>query len=90
MDKVTSYALSCSAPTSALTVRRRGFPIKRYALGDLVCKFSEFPHSPQVGAKHFQQRAEFLPLRNRGFGTLAVTILPIPFARRTAATARAA
>jgi hypothetical protein len=26
--------------------------------------------------------AEFLPLRNRGFGTLAVTVLPIPFARK--------
>jgi hypothetical protein len=37
----------------------------------------------------FQQRAKFLPLRNRGFGTLAVTILPVPFARRAAATARA-
>jgi hypothetical protein len=57
---------------------------------NLLCKFCEFTHSPQASAKHFQQRAEFLPLRNRGFGTLAVTILPVPFARRAAATARAA
>jgi hypothetical protein len=28
-------------------------------------------------------------LRNRGFGTLAVTILPVPLARRAAATAGA-
>jgi hypothetical protein len=55
-----------------------------------LCKFCEFTHSPQASAKHFQQCAEFLPLRNRGFGTLAVTILPVPFARRAAATARAA
>jgi hypothetical protein len=46
--------------------------------------------SCQASAKHFQQCAEFLPLRNRGFGTLTVTILPIPFAWRGAATARAA
>jgi hypothetical protein len=25
--------------------------------------------------EHFQQCAEFLPLRNRGFGPLAVTVL---------------
>jgi hypothetical protein len=51
---------------------------------------NEFPHSPQASAKRFQQRAEFLPLRNRGLGPLAVTILPVPFARRAAATACAA
>jgi hypothetical protein len=39
-------------------------------------------HSPQASAKHFQQRAEFLPLRNRGHGSLAVTVLPIALARR--------
>jgi hypothetical protein len=38
--------------------------------------------SHQPSAEHFQQCAEFLPLRNRGFGTLAVTVLPIPFARK--------
>src|SRR5262249_22968673 len=32
----------------------------------------------------------FPPLRNRGFGPLAVTVLPIPLARRAAATACAA
>jgi hypothetical protein len=47
----------------------------------------EFTYSPQASAKHFQQCAEFLPLRNRGLGTLAVTILPVPFARGAAATA---
>jgi hypothetical protein len=44
----------------------------------------------QVGAEHFQQSAEFLPLRNRDLGPLAVTVLPIPFAGRAAATACAA
>ena len=47
-------------------------------------------HSPQASAKHFQQRAEFLPLRNRGPGSLAVTVLPIALTRRAAATACAA
>jgi len=42
-------------------------------------------HSSQASGEHFQQRAEFLPLRNRGLGPLAVTELPIPFARRAAA-----
>src|SRR5262245_35708464 len=41
----------------------------------------------QASAEHFQQCAEFLPLRNRGLGPLAVTVLPIPLARRLAATA---
>jgi hypothetical protein len=41
-------------------------------------------------AEHFQRSAEFLPLRNRGLGPLAVAILPIPFAKRVAATAGAA
>jgi hypothetical protein len=36
------------------------------------------------------QCAEFLLLRNRGFGPLAVTVLPIPFAGRAATTACAA
>src|SRR5215831_3189162 len=34
-------------------------------------------YSCQASAEHFQQCAEFLPLRNRGFGLLAVTVLPI-------------
>jgi hypothetical protein len=41
----------------------------------------------QASAKHFQQRAEFVPLRNRDLRALAVTVLPIPLARRAAATA---
>src|SRR5215471_3425801 len=36
----------------------------------------------QASAKHFEQCAEFLPLRNRGLGPLAMTVLPIAFARR--------
>src|SRR5215510_1169972 len=43
--------------------------------------------SCQASAEHFQQCAEFLPLRDCGLGPLAVTVLPIPFARRAAATA---
>jgi hypothetical protein len=44
-------------------------------------------YSCQASAEHFQQCAEFLLLRNRGFGALAVTVLPVPLARRAAATA---
>ena len=44
----------------------------------------------QASAEHFQQCAEFLPLRNRGLGPLTVPVLPVPFARRAAATACAA
>jgi hypothetical protein len=47
-------------------------------------------YSCQASAEHFQQCAEFLLLRNRGFGALAVTVLPVPLARRAAATACAA
>ena len=36
----------------------------------------------QASAEHFQQSAEFPPLRNRALGPLAVTVLPIPLARR--------
>ena len=46
--------------------------------------------SRQASPEHFQQCAKFLPLCNRGVGPLAVTILPIPLARRAAATACAA
>jgi hypothetical protein len=47
-------------------------------------------HSSQASAKHFQQCTEFVPLRNRGLRALAVPELPIPLARRAAATACAA
>jgi hypothetical protein len=50
----------------------------------------DFTCSRQASAKHFQQCAEFLPLRNRGLGPLAVTVLPVPLARRAAASACAA
>jgi len=42
--------------------------------------------SCQASAEHFQQCAEFSPLRNRALGLLAVTVLPVPLARRGAAT----
>jgi hypothetical protein len=51
---------------------------------------SQRVYSRQASAEHFQQRAEFLALRNRCFGSLAVTVLPIPSARRAATTACAA
>jgi hypothetical protein len=38
--------------------------------------FSTLCISCQASAEHFQQCAEFLPLRNRGLGPLAVTVLP--------------
>jgi hypothetical protein len=38
-----------------------------------------------TSAEQFQQCAEFLPLRNRGFGTLAVTVLPVPYIRTSSA-----
>src|SRR5215467_12257024 len=44
-------------------------------------------HSPQASAEHFQQCAEFRPLRNCGLGPLAVTVLPVALARRSTATA---
>jgi hypothetical protein len=48
------------------------------------------PNSRQPSAEHFQQCAEFLPLCNRAHGPLAVTVLPVPLAKRAAATACAA
>jgi hypothetical protein len=39
--------------------------------------FSTLRISRQAGAEHFQQCAEFLPLRNRGLGALAVPDVPI-------------
>ena len=41
----------------------------------------------QARTEHFQQSAEFLPLRNRSLGPLAMTVLPIPLTRGAAATA---
>ena len=41
----------------------------------------------QAVAEHFQQCAESPLLCNRGLGALAVTVLPIPIARRPTATA---
>src|SRR5262249_60274849 len=52
-----------------------------------ACAGPRFYVSSQASAEHFQQCAEFLPLRNRGLGPLAVTVLPIPLARRGAVTA---
>jgi hypothetical protein len=40
----------------------------------------------QANAEHCQQCTEFLLLRNHGLGPLTVAILPIPLARRAAAT----
>jgi hypothetical protein len=50
----------------------------------------DFTYSCQASAEHFQQCAEFLPLRNRGLGALAATVLPIALASRAATTACAA
>src|SRR5262249_55886086 len=44
----------------------------------------------RASAEHFQKCTEFPPLRNRALGPLAVTALPIPLARRAAATVCAA
>ena len=57
---------------------------------DAGCATKGATHSCQPGAQQFQQCAEFSLLRNRGLGPLAVTVLPIPLARRAAATACAA
>jgi hypothetical protein len=35
----------------------------------------------QSGTQHFQRCAEFLALRNRGLGPLAVTVMAVPLAR---------
>jgi len=44
----------------------------------------------QASAEHLEECAEFWLLRNRGLRALAVTELPIPLARRAAATPCAA
>src|SRR5262245_9214874 len=44
------------------------------------------PFIPGQRGAFFQQRAVSVPLRNRGLGPLAVTVLPIALARRAAAT----
>ena len=46
----------------------------------------DFTCSCQASAEHLEQRAEPPPLRNRGLGPLAMTVLAVPLARRTAAT----
>src|SRR2546426_12455066 len=43
-------------------------------------------YSCQASAEHLEQCTEFLPLRTRGLGPLAVTVLPIPLPMRAAAT----
>jgi len=43
-------------------------------------------HLSQASAEQFQQCAEFLLLRNRGLGPLAVFLLAVPLAGRTAST----
>ena len=51
---------------------------------------NEFTHSPQASTEHFQQRAEFLPLRNRGLGPIPPPCnrqRPLSPARGGAATA---
>jgi hypothetical protein len=51
--------------------------------------FSTLRISRQASAEHLEQ-CTVLPLRNRGLGPLGVTVLPIPLARRAAATVCAA
>src|SRR6516165_5527497 len=50
----------------------------------------DFTYSCQASAQHLEQCAEFALFRNRGLGPLAVTVLPMPLARRGTATACAA
>jgi hypothetical protein len=50
----------------------------------------DFMYSSQASAEHFQQCAEFLPLRNRSLGPLAVPVLPVALARRAATAGCAA
>lgn len=50
----------------------------------------DFRCSCQASAEHLEQCAEFLLLRNRGLGSLAVTVLPVALARRGTTTACAA
>ena len=58
--------------------------------GSCLRRHSIFMYLCQASPEHFEQRAEFLPLRNRGLGPLAVPELPIPLARRAATTVCAA
>jgi hypothetical protein len=46
-----------------------------------ACAGAHFTYSCQAIAEHFKRCAEFAPLRNRGLGPLAVTVLAIPLAR---------
>src|SRR5262249_35533290 len=64
---------------------------RRWACASMMpAQAPDFTYSCQAGTEHFEQCTEFLPLRNRGLGPLAVTVLPIPLARRGAATPCAA
>jgi hypothetical protein len=64
--------------------------VLQYVEGGLHKLRTSQPYSSCQATQHIQQCAEFLPLRNRGFGPLAVTVLPIPLAGRAAATLCAA
>ena|SRR5262245_38952173 len=60
------------------------------ASGSTAIQSRDSSSSGQASAEDFQQCAEFLLLRNRGFGPLAVPVLAIALARRAAATVCAA
>jgi hypothetical protein len=47
----------------------------------------DLEYSGRASAEHLQQCAEFALFRHRSLRALAVTVLPIPLARRAAATA---
>ena len=50
--------------------------VKRLDEG-MLSRPAQITRSCQAGAEHFQQCAEFLPLRNRGLGAFAVPDVPI-------------
>jgi hypothetical protein len=54
--------------------------------GGLHHALLDFTCSGQASAEHFQHCTEFLPLRNRGLGPLAVAVLSVALARRVAVT----
>src|SRR5262249_23791640 len=72
-------------------VERRAPPTKGESTGSAGWAQASM-HQPRTScvfipnAEHFQQCAEFLPFRNRGLGRRAVTVLPVRFAGRPAAT----
>ena len=69
---------------SQLANRTGGLPLND------ACAGTRFTYSCQASTEHFEQCAEFLPLRNRGLRPLAMTVLAIALARRAAATTCAA